>query len=232
MRHTVGMTGPIVVSDMDGTLSTAETWRGVHAWILANRPSPAARRFVTMHLPQVILARYGVVDRERFRARWQVDHARLLRGVPAAQLVEFGEWVVAEFLWPARRQVAVDALTQAVRDARAADPAARVILATGAYQPIGDAFGRRIEADDTLGTPLEVRDGVATGGLAAPVQSGTQKAAAVRALADGNPVLVAFGDTAADIPLLELARRAVAVAPDGGLRQAAVDRGWEVLEGS
>jgi phosphoserine phosphatase len=225
------MTGPIVVSDMDGTLSTAETWRGVHAWILANRPSPAARRFVMMHLPQVLLARWGIVDRERFRARWQVDHARLLRGVPVAQLAEFGEWVVTEFLWPARRQAAVDALARAVQEARRTDPAARVILATGAYQPIGDAFGRRVGADHSLGTPLEVRNGLATGELAAPVQSGVQKAAAVRALADGSPVLVAFGDTAADIPLLELARRAIAVAPDATLRQAAIDRGWEIVEG-
>ncbi len=224
------MTRPIIVSDMDGTLSTAETWRGVHAWILANHPSAAARRFVTVRLPMVAVVRLGLRDRERFRARWQQDQARLLRGVPADQLDAMGEWIVDSLLWPSRREAAVKALAAAVRDARAADPRTEVILATGAYEPIGRAFARRVGADVALGTPLELRDGVATGGLAKPVQSGAEKAAAVRTLAAGGEVVAAFGDTSADIPFLELARRPVAVAPDAALRRVAEGRGWEILE--
>jgi phosphoserine phosphatase len=221
---------PIIVSDMDGTLSTAETWRGVHAWILANHPTPAARRFLPLRLPMVALVRLGLRDREAFRARWQHDHARLLRGVPAAGLDEMGEWIVESSLWPARRQIAVDALAEAAREARRLDPATEVILASGAYEPIARAFARRVGADVALGTPLEIRDGVATGGLGNAVQSGAQKAAAVRAIAAAGEVLVAFGDTAADVPLLELARRPVAVAPDPPLRREARRRGWEILE--
>jgi phosphoserine phosphatase len=224
------MAGPIIVSDMDGTLSTAETWRGVQAWITANHASSASRRFVTIRLPLVALARSGLYGKETFRARWQRDQARLLRGVSAAELTEMGAWVVEMHLWPARRQPAVDAVVAATRAARAAEPSTRLVLATGAYQPIGDAFAARIGADLALGTPLAVRDGVATGELAAPVQSGAQKADAVRALARGSEVVAAFGDTAADIPLLTLARRAVAVAPDRTLRRTALERGWEVLE--
>ncbi len=114
--------------------------------------------------------------------------------------------------------------------ARAADPGARLVLATGGWQPIADAFARRLGADLALGTPLEVRDGVVTGRTVVPTQSGVQKAAAVRSLAAGAPVVAAFGDTAADVPLLELADRPVAVAPDSALRREAVRRGWEVLE--
>ena len=220
----------IIVSDMDGTLSTAETWRGVHAWILANHPSPAARRFLPLRLPLVALVRLGLRDREAFRARWQHDHARLLRGVPVAELDEMGEWIVESLLWPSRRQAAVDALTAAVHEARAADPRTEVILATGAYEPIGRAFASRIGADVTLATPLDVRDGVATGGLAKPVQSGVEKADSVRTLAAGGEILVAFGDTSADVPLLALARRSIAVAPDPALRRVAEQRGWDILE--
>jgi phosphoserine phosphatase len=226
------MPGSIIVSDMDGTLSTAETWRGVLAWVVANHPSRAARRFVGVRLPQVALHKAGLLDKEAFRHRWLRDQAGLLRGLPGDRLAEMGEWVVEAHLWPARRHAAVDALTEAVREARASDPATEVVLATGGYQPVGDAFAARVGADLALGTPLEMRDGVATGRLSARTQSGEQKAAAIVARAAGREIVAAFGDTGADIPMLALARRAVAVAPDRALRRAAVERGWEILEGS
>jgi phosphoserine phosphatase len=216
---------------MDGTLATVDTWRGVLAWIREQHPSPAARRFVTVRLPRVALMKAGLANVEAFRARWLEDQAQLLRDLPAARLLEMGDWVTDSYLWPARRQAAVDAVAAAVAGARAATPGARLILATGAYQPVGDAFGRRIGADVVLGTPLVLRDNRATGKLGTQVQSGEAKAAAVRSVASGGEVIAAFGDSVADIPLLRLALRGVAVAPDAAMRREAVSRGWEILEG-
>lgn len=223
---------PVVVSDMDGTLTTAETWRGVLAWVTERHPSPAARRFVAVRMPLVVLAKLGLYDKEAFRARWIREEAALLRGVAAAGLEDMGDWVVERHLWPTRRQAAIDAVEAAAAEARARDPASVVLVATGAYQQVGDAFARRMGAEAALGTPLEMRGGVATGALAAPTQSGAQKAAAVLARAAGGEILAAFGDTVADVPLLEMAHRAVAVAPDAGLRRTAAERGWEILEGA
>ena len=166
------MTAPVVVSDMDGTLATVDTWRGVQAWIQEHHPSPAARRFVTVRLPRVVLAKAGLLDKEAFRARWLEDQARLLAGLPAGRLEELGEWVAEHHLWPVRRQAGIDAVAAATTTARAAHPGARLILATGAFQPIGDAFARRIGADVALGTPLVVRDGVVTGELGMSVPGG------------------------------------------------------------
>jgi phosphoserine phosphatase len=224
------MAPPVVVSDMDGTLATVDTWRGVQAWILEHHPSPAARRFVTVRLPSVMLAKAGLADKEAFRAGWLVDQARLLAGLPEARLGEMGEWVAEHHLWPVRRQAGIDAVAAAANLARATHAGARLILATGAYQPIGDAFARRIGADLALGTPLVVRDGVVTGELGMTVQAGEAKAAAVLAVAHGGDILAAFGDTVADIPLLRTAIRAVAVAPDRALRREALARGWEIIE--
>ena len=223
------MTRPIVVSDMDGTLTTAETWRGVHEWILANATSAAARRFIAVRLPIVFLARSGLMNKERFRARWLEDQTKLLRGVPQEQLTAMGEWVVEHLLWPARRIEAVTAVQAAHAAARATDPSAELVLATGGYQPIAAAFAKMLGASIALGTPFEVIDGVATGKLAAPTQSGEEKARAARACAAGGRILAAFGDTAADIPLLKLAERAVAVAPDSALALEAARAGWERL---
>ena len=214
---------------MDGTLTTAETWRGVHQWIRANYPSPAASRFITVRLPLVFLARSGFMNKERFRARWLEDQTKLLRGLRAEQLAAMGEWVVEHHLWPARRVEAVTAVQAAHAMARATDPATELVLATGGYQPIAAAFAKRLGATIALGTPFEVFDGVATGKLAAPTQSGEEKAVAVRAAAAGGAVLAAFGDTAADIPLLRLAERPVVVAPDRALERVALAEGWESL---
>ena len=219
----------MIVSDMDGTLTTAETWRGVLAWALQYRPSAAARRFVSVRLPLVLLAKLGVISKERFRARWLSDQATLLRGASADDLAAIGEWVVEHHLWPARRTEGINAVAAALSVARAADPSTQLLLATGGYQQVGDAFARRIGAVVALGTPLELIEGRATGRLAAATQSGEQKAAAVRARAAGAPLLAAFGDTAADIPLLSLAQHAVAVAPDKQLRREALRRGWEIV---
>jgi len=223
------MTRPIVVSDMDGTLTTAETWRGVHEWILANATSAAARRFIAVRLPIVFLARSGLMNKERFRARWLEDQTRLLRGTPNDQLTAMGEWVVEHHLWPARRVEAITAVQAAHAAARATDPSAELVLATGGYQPIAAAFAKKLGATIALGTPFEVLNGNATGKLAAPTQSGIEKARATQACAAGGRILAAFGDTAADIPLLKLAERAVAVAPDSALALEAARVGWERL---
>jgi phosphoserine phosphatase len=223
------MTRPIIVSDMDGTLTTAETWRGVHQWIRANYPSAAASRFIAVRLPLVFLARSGIINKERFRARWLEDQTKLLRGITQEQLAVMGEWVVEHLLWPARRVEAVTAVQAAHATARATDPATELVLATGGYQPIAAAFAKRLGATIALGTPFEVIDGVATGKLAAPTQSGEEKARAAQACAAGGRILAAFGDTAADIPLLKLAERAVAVAPDSALALEAARAGWERL---
>jgi HAD superfamily phosphoserine phosphatase-like hydrolase len=219
----------LIVTDMDGTLTTAETWRGVLAWVLEHRPSAVARRFVTVRLPLVLGAKLGLIGKERFRARWLSEQAGLLRGASSADLTAMGEWVVEQHLWPARRTAGIDAVASTFGSIRAERPGAQLLLATGGYQQVGEAFARRIGAMAALGTPLEMIDDRATGRLAAPTQSGEQKAAAVRTYAAGAPILAAFGDTAADIPLLAAAQRAVAVAPDAQLRGEAVRRGWEIV---
>jgi phosphoserine phosphatase len=75
-----------------------------------------------------------------------------------------------------------------------------------------------------------MRDGRTTGRLAAPIGTGAPKAARVLDFAAGAELTAAYGDSLADVPLLEVAREAVAVAPDDELRPVAAARGWRVLE--
>ena len=128
------MSEPIVVSDMDGTLTTAETWKAVLAWVRDRHPSPAARRFVWVHLPLVARLRLGLMDKEAFRARWLGEEASLLRDLPEARLVEMGEWVVEAWLWPARRTAAIKAVSTALEGLRADGSHPELYVATAAYQ--------------------------------------------------------------------------------------------------
>lgn len=224
------MSGTIVVSDMDGTLTSAEAWRGTYRWLHANHPPAATRRFLLLRLPEVALVKLGLINKEAFRVRWLRDMARLMRGLDERQLAAMAEWAVEHHLWPARRQDALDALADVVAAARGRGEAVEVVLATASYQPVADAFARRIGADVALATPLVLRDGRATGELAAPVQSQAEKAAGVASRAGGRAIIAAFGDSGGDIPMLALAERAIAVAPDTPLRRAAAERGWEILE--
>ena len=221
---------PLVVSDMDGTLTTAETWKAVLAWVRDRHPSPAARRFVWVHLPLVARLRLGLMDREAFRGRWLGEEAALLRDLPEARLVKMGEWVVEAWLWPARRTAAIKAVSTALEGLRADGSHPELYVATAAYQPVADAFAARMGATGGLGTPLEVREGRSTGRLAGPVSAGIRKASLVSERAAGRQVAVAFGDSEADLHLLALAERPVAVDPDAALRRTAARSGWEILE--
>ena len=75
-------------------------------------------------------------------------------------------------------------------------------------------------------------DGRTTGRLLGRIGTGRRKADRVRAWSGGAGVAVAYGDSLADVPLLEMAAEPVAVAPDADLRPLAVARGWRILDAS
>ena len=60
--------------------------------------------------------------------------------------------------------------------------------------------------------------------------SGTNKGSGVLSRLNNQPIAFAYGDTWADIPILEKAETAVAVYPDKWLRSKAIEADWEILE--
>lgn len=220
---------PVVAADLEGTCTAGETWRGVARWLAAHGRRGRYRRFLAPRAAAIPLVRLGAIERQAFRNRWIRDLARLLDGLSAAELAALADEVVETELWPKRRIDVLDEL------ASAAAGGARVVLATGAYEPVLAAFAARLPGGPAgpvagLGTPLEMRDGRTTGRTAGPIGTGEVKAARVRAFAAGARVAAAYGDSLADVPLLELAERAVAVAPDGELRPVALARGWRIVD--
>lgn len=212
----------VVASDLEGTLTAGSTWRGVGRYLSENGSRAPYRRFLYPRLPLVWLARRGWIDVQAFRERWMRDLTRLLRGWTEADIDEMAAWVLEHELWPERREAVIAELESA------RDEGARLILASGTYGPVLRAFAQRIGAE-ALGTELEYEGGRATGRFAGTMGTGEEKAARLAATLDGAALEAAYGDSAADIPMLEMAGVAVAVHPDPEFERVARARGWRIV---
>jgi phosphoserine phosphatase len=210
---------------LEGTLSAGEAWRGIASFLKAHGRAREHRLFFASHFIPAMLARLGVTDRQKFRNRWLADQARLLRGYSQAELETLAEWVVENEFW-AKRRLPVIAELQAHHASGCA-----IILASGAYEPIANAFARRLSLSNVrvLSTPLEMVNGRATGNFASEIGVDAVKAQRVRAMIGDGELVAAYGDTAADAPMMELSAAPVAVSPDRALTELAAQRGWRVL---
>ncbi len=212
-----------VVSDLEGTLTTGATWRGFGKYLQTFRSRPRYWAFLVLRLMGVPLVKLGVFDEQTYRSAWISAMLLQFKGATPADVARMAEWVVEHEMWPRRRE---DALAEIARHRAAGQ---RVIVASGTYQPLVEAFARRIGAE-ALGTPLEFADGRTTGYTDGPIRVRQEKVDQVLAALDGEEIVAAYGDTASDVPLLELAREPVAVYPSPALRQIATARGWRILE--
>jgi len=215
----------IIATDLEGTLTTGETWKGMAAWMQAHGRKGQYQAFFYRHLPGAILARLGFGDKRVFQDRFMAGAAGLLAGLGQAELEAVGAWVVTNELWPKRRPKVMEEMLSALGQGQ------QVVLCSATFQPILEAFARRLgEGVVALGTPLEMVNGVYSGRVLGPVRSGQFKADQLQQFLGGQTLQAAYGDTLPDHPMLELALRPVAVHPDPKLRQLAVERNWRVIE--
>jgi HAD superfamily hydrolase (TIGR01490 family) len=114
------------------------------------------------------------------------------------------------------------------------DAGQRVWLVTATPVELASLIARRLGLTGALGTVAETADGVYTGRLVGELLHGPAKAAAVRALAASEGLdlrrCTAYSDSANDVPMLSVVGTAVAVNPDGALRDIARRRGWQIRD--
>jgi phosphoserine phosphatase len=103
-------------------------------------------------------------------------------------------------------------------------------LISAAYQPAVEQFARKIAEERTygIGTPVEIIADKFQ--LAGALNSRERKLDSLMDVVGERSLSVALGDTFADIPVLELAVKAIAVHPDQKLRTKAIECGWQILE--
>ena len=212
----------IVAADLEGTLTLGETWRGVQAYLETHGRRAEFARFRRGKLTAYLAARIGLIDRREFQNGWITDLTRLFAGQTLEEFRGVAAWVVQQELLPKQRRAVISELEAARHDG------ARVILASGTYQPMLEAFAAEF-GFEAVGTRLEIVDGRLTGRLSDGVNVSRRKRENLSRVLSGQPLTRAYGDTMPDLPMLELAAEAVVVAgQDARLERLAARRGWRV----
>ena len=149
-------------------------------------------------------------------------------GRSVAEIVELGEEIYDE-LMSDRIYLGTRALAQ-----RHLDAGQRVWLVTATPVELAQIIGRRLGLTGALGTVAATEDGIYTGRLVGELLHGKAKAAAVRALAAREGLdlrrCTAYSDSVNDLPMLSVVGTAVAVNPDGQLRDIARHRQWQIYD--
>lgn len=151
-----------------------------------------------------------------------------IEGRSTAELVALGEEIydeiIADKIWPGTRALAQMHL----------DAGQQVWLVTATPYELAATIAKRLGLTGALGTVAESVDGVFTGRLVGDILHGSGKAHAVRSLAIREGLnlrrCTAYSDSYNDVPMLSLVGTAVAINPDGALRDLARERGWEVRD--
>ncbi len=211
--------------DVDGTLMRTNITQ-YYVRIATRGFSPLRRLLWLLGVgPQAIY--YLLLDKVNRGAFNRVFY-RNYRGRDAARVRALADEVFTTVMRPRLYPAALAAI--AAHRARGE----RVVLVTGSIDFLIAPLARHLGVSpaDTLAVTLAEENGRFTGELTGPPLSDEEKARAVRAYAEREGVdlarAIAYGDSGADLPMLDAVGQAVVVNPKPKLARLARDRGWRI----
>jgi phosphoserine phosphatase len=213
----------IVVSDIEGTLTTGSSWKALQRYYLTYLNPWAYRFFILRWLPRYPLVKAGILDREKAMTEWMRREINLLKGFSPDEFNEVAEWIVENEMWSQRRAYMVEELE------KFKGSGTKIVLVSSAYQPLVELFADHIDAD-AIGSSLIYQENKITG-VVRPVNAYQQKADNILALYKNEKIAAAYGDTMSDLPMMEISEEPVAVTPSPELRKIAEQRGWRIIDG-
>lgn len=212
----------IILSDIEGTLTTGSSWRALGKYFMKHDNQLAYYLFLLRWLPRFPFVKMGLIDKRKGMRSWMESEINLLKGRTRQDIEETAAWIVKNEMWPKRRQDVIQELVQHQSEG------ARIILVSSAYQPFVTAFAHRLGAE-AIGTPLLFNQDVLSG-LTIPINAYQQKAENILTRIKEGNIVAAYGDTASDIPMMELSENPIAVYPSRELRKEADCQGWRIIE--
>jgi len=216
--------------DIDGTLTSERTWKGIMDYFTRNHLRRGMHlAFLTAHYPLYYLRRLGLISESAFRSPWAAHLAWYVRGYTPRQAEPVWEWAVDRFLSQYWREDTRRLLQEHL------DLGDMVMLVSAAPLPLVQHIARELGAHHAAGTRFELRGGRYTGRAVPPVVIDEGKAQATQAvlqslgLSVDLPASFSYADSISDRSFLEMVGHPVAVYPDNALRLLAVERGWRVF---
>jgi len=209
--------------DVDGTLVDSTIAHYFRYFMFRRLPRWRARVWYAGFLFRC--AYYMALDRVD-RGRLNVVFYRNYAGLPSEEITSQAVDCYREFMVPRRFAQAWDAIDDHRREDR------DIVLVTGSIDFIIAPLASAIGATSVLAAGLERRDGHFTGELTGPPVGTEEKARRMRGYATTNGIDLAhshaYGDSSADLPMLEAVGFPHAVNPDRKLAAKARLRGWPI----
>lgn len=222
------MNPQLVFFDVDGTLTTGNTWDGIFQYPGINRLKVAWLRVSIQ--PYILLRRLYLFGEARFFQMWMQKIAALLKNWSQEEVNALCEWLVTVYLKESFRADVVDILKQQQAQG------AQVVLVSMLFQGGVHKLGEQLGADGAIGTALEFKDGKVTGKLVGNVCFGPRKLDFLRTYLEQHALEIsledcaAYADSYSDAPMLAMVGKAVAVYPHKNLRDAAIEQKWQIYE--
>jgi len=209
--------------DIDGTL-VRTTIVHYYAYFRRRRMSPsAAKVWYALFLSKCVF--YLVLDRIN-RSWFNIVFYRNYRGMPAEDIRRQADDCFRSVMKPSLRREAVQRTAAHIRRGH------EVVFVTGSIDFLVAPLARELGAGRVLAPTLVEHNGRFTGELDGPPVGEKEKARRIRQFAAQHDVDLsrsyAYGDSIADLPMLEAVGHPVAVSPDRGLAGVARRRDWPI----
>lgn len=208
---------------MDGTLIDSTIAHYFRYFMFRRLPPLRAKLWYVGFL--IRCGYYMALDRVD-RGRLNVVFYRNYAGLPVEEIKSLAADCFHEEITP-RRFIEADACIEEHRRAGRA-----IVLVTGSLDFIIEPLAKDVGASSVLAASLEERDGRFTGELTGPPVGTEEKARRMREFAAANGIDLAqshaYGDSTADLPMLDAVGFPHAVNPDRKLAAAGRARGWPI----
>jgi len=218
------------IFDLDGTLFGGSILQGIIRHHRAHRVNRLRLYFyMGSHIAIWPLFRLGLLSATTARVAWARHMGWPLGGMTPDQAGRAFAWIAEEYVEP----LLFPDVVARLREHQAAGH--RVIIVSGTPSPLLAEIGRRLGVDETVGTPLVLRNGRYSGASELPTCQGADKVTRLEMyLSDDHGIdwakSYAYADSHTDIPLLEFVGNPVAVYPDPQLAAHAAKLDWEIME--
>ncbi len=215
--------------DVDGTLYTANMWRGLMTYASRHGRARETKLYYAALAPLYYLRKLRLMSEEAFRKPWVMNMGWMLKGWSQEQGEAAFDWIAESFIRPSARNDVIMRLRQHVAQNHV------VVLVSAMLAPTLARIGKPLGVTGTVGTEVEIRDGRFTGRILPPACMGVEKERLTKKLLRARGVEIdfsasyAYADSISDMALFDMVGHRVAVYPDAQLSALARRDNWEII---